>query len=191
MDTGEGASSQPKEGQPIAEEVAANPVDKAAAQVSPTTEASSSSSSGLKAAKAKDKARSKPYARPAGRTKPSNNSPILLALALFRTGDDSKQLAGTVFLKTAPDQTVERVIQSFCRWAEMPPEACTLFDGRKNEQLNPSDPIDATGLTNSSPVIIYITKDAPVPSAQAQAAPFTIVDVVDSELAGLGGGLGM
>ena len=155
---------------------------------------SASSSSGLKAAKPKERVRNKPYARPAGssqKSKPSSTDPIMLALALFRTGDNSKQLAGTVFLKTAPNQSVERVVQAFCRWSQLPPDACTLFDGRTQEQLDPQHAISSTGLTNSSPVIIYIAKDAPSPSAQAQAAPFTIVDVVDSELAGLGSGLGM
>ena len=116
---------------------------------------------------------------------------LMLSLTLFREGDTSRsQLAGTVFVKTRPDHTIARVTAAFCFWAGLPPEACTLYDSNR-VVLQPATTIAATGLGMSSPIIAFITPDASAPNAMAAAAPFTIVDVLDSELAMLSSGLGM
>ena len=119
------------------------------------------------------------------------SSAVMLSLTLFREGDPtSSQLAGTVFVKTASDHTVERVAKAFCRWCGLPFETCTLYDAAKN-QLDPIMTIAASGLVTSSPVIVFISQAAPQPDAQAAAAPFTLVDVLDSELAATASGLGV
>ena len=119
------------------------------------------------------------------------SSAVMLSLTLFREGDPtSSQLAGTVFVKTASDHTVERVAKAFCRWCGLPFEACTLYDSNK-KQLDPSMTIAASGLVTSSPVIVLLSQAAPQPDAQAAAAPFTLVDVLDSELAATASGLGV
>ena len=116
----------------------------------------------------------------------------MLSLTLFREGDaTNSQLAGTVFVKTAPSHTVERVATAFCRWAGLPVEMCRLFDARAHAPLDPRVAVGAAGLANSSPVIVYIAMDGPQPDAQAAAAPFTIVDVLDSELAAAASDLGV
>ena len=48
-----------------------------------------------------------------------------------------------------------------------------------------------SGLVTSSPVIVLLSQAAPQPDAQAAAAPFTLVDVLDSELAATASGLGV
>ena len=116
---------------------------------------------------------------------------IMLSLTLFREGDASRsQLAGTVFVKTKPEFSAGRVAAAFCFWAGLPSECCTLFDSNRR-QLDPAASISAAGLGTSSPIIAFITQDAPPPNAQAAAAPFTIVDVLDTELAMATDGLGV
>ena len=113
---------------------------------------------------------------------------IMLTLSCFREGDDSSQLQGTVFLKTEPTHTVQQMTDAFCRWSGLPPAQCMLVFN--NERLAPTTKVGETSLKSSSPIIAYIASNAPEPNATAKCAPFTVVDVTDSELSGLlGGGL--
>lgn len=111
--------------------------------------------------------------------------PVLLSFSLH---DDagSSQLAGTVFVKTEGAHALGRVAAAFCRWIALPVEACRFFSGPT--QLDLRLTVDQAGLVMSSPVVVYISKDGPAPSAAALAAPYTIVDVVDSEMASMMGG---
>lgn len=121
----------------------------------------------------------------------ASRADILLTVSLFREGDKSvKQLSGTVFLKTAPTHKVLRVAKAFCRWVKLPFEDCTVYDAKKNA-LDPDATVAASGLDNSSPIIVFVAADSPQVDPMAASAPFTIVDVVDSELADLSGDIGV
>ena len=120
------------------------------------------------------------------------SAPIMLTLSLFREDEPTKQLTGTVFVKTAPDHTVARVAKAFCLWVGLPVEACALLDGRTLQPLDAAAQISAAGLASSSPVIVYVSKACPAQvDPKAAAAPFTVVDVLDSEMANLLPGMAM
>jgi hypothetical protein len=125
---------------------------------------------------ASNRSRSRSPERPAA----SADRPILLSVTLFREGDKKQLLNGTVFIKTARNQRVAQVAGTFCRWAVLPSEAVALFSGSR--RLDPNVTIESTGVAMGSPVIAYITKDGPSPDATAVAAPYHVVDVLDSEL---------
>ena len=57
--------------------------------------------------------------------------------------------------------------------------------------FHPQVVIGASGLRTGLPVVIYVAKDGPAPDPKAAAAPYTVVDVLDSELAAVADGLGL
>ena len=114
---------------------------------------------------------------------------MMLTLSAFREGDNTNQLQGTVFLKTEPKQTVQQMMNAFCRWSNIPASKCVLVFG--DQQPEPTARVGETGLKSGCPVIAYFARDAPEPSAAARSTGFTIVDVMDSEMADLLGGSGL
>ena len=115
--------------------------------------------------------------------------PIMLTLSAFREGNEANQLQGTVFVKTEATHTVQQITNAFCRWSSLPADKCALH--LNNQRLEPSMTAASAGLQNGIAVIVLIASDAPEPGEAARSAGFTVVDVMDSEMADLAGGFGL
>ena len=114
---------------------------------------------------------------------------MMLPLTLRNEQGDS--LLNVVFVKTEPAHSVGRVAAAFSKWTDIAAGACRFVNGVTQETLDLATTVGDAGLANGRPVLVYIANDGPKPNAAAAAAPYHVVDVVDSEMAGLTDLLGM
>jgi hypothetical protein len=98
---------------------------------------------------------------------------VLLTL----TGFDKfgHQITGPAMVKTSGGHTLSRVRAAFCRWICVSPDLVDLVD------LKPELTVEQAGLRSGNAVNAMLAAGA-TPSPASQASPFTMLDVVDSEL---------
>ena len=110
---------------------------------------------------------------------------ILLTVTLF--DQQGAQLCGPAMVKTDGAHTLSRVANCFCLWAQVDPAtvAWTWPSG------DASDTVQQAGLSSGNAINAVLAQGSPPPAASAAAAPFTMLDVVDSEVAAMAGSLGV
>ena len=111
----------------------------------------------------------------------------LLAITLFGAGD--KRLCGPAMVKASSKHTVSRVIACFAGWAGVKADAVQFHDMAGNA-VSADVTVAAAGFPPGRAVVnAMLAPGASGPSAEATLAPFAMLDVTDSELAALAGGL--
>ena len=106
----------------------------------------------------------------------------LLSVTLFSSPEaGSKQLCNAAMVKTTGTHRMDAVARALGRWAEVQHSHIALTLG------GAPLPADATvaecGLRSGSPIIALLAAASAPPSAAAASAPFTMIDVLDSEMA--------
>lgn len=115
-------------------------------------------------------------------------SEVLLTVTLFGSAEaGGKQLCNAAMVKAAPTHSIAAVTRCLCRWAQVQPAHVVLT--HNGAQLPPDATVADCGLRSGSPILAYLAAESAPPAASAVAAPFTMVDVMDSELAAAMGGL--
>ena len=112
---------------------------------------------------------------------------VLLAVTLFGDGG-SPQLCGPAMVKTAPTHQICRVVDCFCRWADVDPATVT-FQTVNGQSISPQTSVAASGLASAHAVTAILAADSRPPADAARKAQFAFLNVEDSELAALTGNL--
>lgn len=99
--------------------------------------------------------------------------------------DEGKRLCGPAMVKTSPEHTVSRILAVICRWTSLEPgQVDFCIDGGK---LPGWQSVADAGLKNGNALTAVLATGAPQPSASSRAAPFAMLDVLDSEMSALMG----
>ena len=109
----------------------------------------------------------------------------LLTITLYSGDTAPVQLAGPAMVKATPDVQLARVAACFCRWAVLPPDSVQFFFNC--QPLAVGQTLEQSGLMSGNAVSARLTTSDLKPVATAAAAPFAMLDVLESELLDLGG----
>ncbi|KAL1498548.1 hypothetical protein AB1Y20_013869 [Prymnesium parvum] len=104
----------------------------------------------------------------------------LVSITLYSADATPLRLAGPAMVKAAPDVQLSRVGACFCRWAGVPVELVQLY--LRGQQLRPSHSLLEAGLASGHAIDARLTAQGVALREGAAAAPFALLDVLESEL---------
>ena len=109
----------------------------------------------------------------------------LLTFTLYSADQAPIQLAGPAMVKATSDVQLSRVTGCFCRWAGLPVDSVEFYFNRQPLAHNLS--LQQSGLVSGNAIDARLTVTGLTPDPKAAAAPFAMLDVLESELLDLGG----
>jgi len=107
----------------------------------------------------------------------------LLTVTLYSADATPVQLAGPALVKATSDVQLSRVVNCFCRWVSLPAEQVEFY--YNGEPLAKEQSLLQSGLVSGNAINARITAAGLTPCAASAAAPFAMLDVLESELLAL------